>query len=142
MIMLDEPTAGVNPALTRSLLRDIQELRGEGMTIVFVEHDMDVVMRISDSVVCMAEGRETAEGPPASIGSNHAVIDAHHGRRGGGEGEMSAGLPLLAAQDIVTGYLSETARRSLGTACADGQCRWRPGRSDLVVLFAGCRPCG
>jgi neutral amino acid transport system ATP-binding protein len=90
MIMLDEPTAGVNPALTQSLLRHILQLRDEGMTILFVEHDMDVVMGISDWVVCMAEGRVIAEGPPVSIGANHAVIDAylgaHHGRRGGGEG--------------------------------------------------------
>jgi len=90
MIMLDEPTAGVNPALTQSLLGHIQQLRDEGMTIVFVEHDMDVVMEISDWVVCMAEGRVIAEGPPASIGANRAVIDAylgaHHGRRGGDEG--------------------------------------------------------
>lgn len=89
MIMLDEPTAGVNPALTQSLLRHIQQLRDEGMTILFVEHDMDVVMRISDWVVCMAEGRVIAEGPPASIGSNRAVVDAylgaHHGRRAGEE---------------------------------------------------------
>jgi neutral amino acid transport system ATP-binding protein len=89
MIMLDEPTAGVNPALTQSLLGHIQQLRDEGMTILFVEHDMDVVMGISDWVVCMAEGRVIAEGPPASIGSNHAVIDAylgaHHGRRAGKE---------------------------------------------------------
>ena len=90
MIMLDEPTAGVNPALTQSLLRHIQQLRDEGMTILFVEHDMDVVMGISDWVVCMAEGRVIAEGPPASVGSNQAVIDAylgaHHGRRAGSEG--------------------------------------------------------
>ncbi len=90
MIMLDEPMAGVNPALTQSLLRHIQQLRDEGMTILFVEHDMDVVMGISDWVVCMAEGRVIAEGPAASIGSNHAVIDAylgaHHGRRAGDEG--------------------------------------------------------
>jgi neutral amino acid transport system ATP-binding protein len=89
MIMLDEPTAGVNPALTQSLLRHIQQLRDEGMTILFVEHDMDVVMGISDWVVCMAEGRVIAEGPPASIGSNRAVVDAylgaHHGRRAGEE---------------------------------------------------------
>jgi len=59
------------------------------MTILFVEHDMDVVMGISDWVVCMAEGRVIAEGPPASIGSNRAVVDAylgaHHGRRAGEE---------------------------------------------------------
>ena len=89
MIMLDEPTAGVNPALTQSLLRHIQQLRDEGMTILFVEHNMDVVMGISDWVVCMAEGGVIAEGPPASIGSNRAVVDAylgaHHGRRAGDE---------------------------------------------------------
>jgi neutral amino acid transport system ATP-binding protein len=75
--------------LTQSLLRHIQQLRDGGMTILFVEHDMDVVMGISDWVVCMAEGRVIAEGPTASIGSNHAVIDAylgaHHGRRAGEE---------------------------------------------------------
>ena len=88
MIMLDEPMAGVNPALTQSLLGHIRRLRDEGMTILFVEHDMDVVMGISDWVACMAQGRLIAEGPPASIGSDRAVIDAylgaHHGRRAGG----------------------------------------------------------
>jgi len=87
MIMLDEPMAGVNPALTQSLLGHIRRLRDEGMTILFVEHDMDVVMGISDWVACMAQGRLIAEGPPASIGSDRAVIDAylgaHHGRRAG-----------------------------------------------------------
>jgi branched-chain amino acid transport system ATP-binding protein len=90
MIMLDEPMAGVNPVLTQSLLGHIMKLRDEGMTILFVEHDMDVVMGISDWVVCMAEGQLIAEGPPGSIGSDRAVIDAylgtHHGRRAGGEG--------------------------------------------------------
>jgi branched-chain amino acid transport system ATP-binding protein len=89
MVMLDEPMAGVNPVLTQALLAHIRQLRDDGMTILFVEHDMDVVMGISDWVVCMAGGRIIAEGPPASIGSNHAVIDAylgtHHGRRAGGE---------------------------------------------------------
>lgn len=89
MIMLDEPMAGINPALTQTLLRHITKLRDEGMTILFVEHDMDVVMGISDWVVCMAQGQVIAEGPPASIGSDRAVIDAylgaHHGRRAGGE---------------------------------------------------------
>ena len=79
MIMLDEPMAGVNPALTQSLLHHVTALRDEGMTVVFVEHDMDVVMGISDWVVCMAEGRIIAEGTPDTIGSNPAVIDAYLG---------------------------------------------------------------
>ena len=64
LIMLDEPMAGVNPALTQSLLGHVKDLRAEGMTVMFVEHDMDVVYDISDWVVVMAEGRVIAEGPP------------------------------------------------------------------------------
>jgi len=80
LIMLDEPMAGVNPALAQSLLTHVVGLRDQGMSVVFVEHDMDAVMEISDWVVCMAEGRIIAEGPPASIGTNSAVIDAYLGR--------------------------------------------------------------
>jgi branched-chain amino acid transport system ATP-binding protein len=80
LVMLDEPMAGVNPALTQSLLQHIKDLRGEGMTVVFVEHDMDVVYDISDWVVVLAEGRVIAEGPPDSIGTNPLVIDAYLGR--------------------------------------------------------------
>ncbi len=79
LIMLDEPMAGVNPALTQSLLGHIKSLRTEGRTVLFVEHDMDVVQDISDWVVVMAEGRVIAEGPPRSIGSNKEVIDAYLG---------------------------------------------------------------
>ena len=79
MVMLDEPMAGVNPALKQSLLEHVKGLRDEGMTVLFVEHDMDMVQEISDWVVVMAEGRIIAEGPPASIGENQAVVDAYLG---------------------------------------------------------------
>lgn len=79
MIMLDEPMAGVNPALTQSLLGHIQSLRDEGMTVLFVEHDMHVVRHISDWVAVMAEGRLVAEGPADTVMSNPAVIDAYLG---------------------------------------------------------------
>ena len=79
MIMLDEPMAGVNPALTQSLLGHIQSLRDEGMTVLFVEHDMHMVRHISDWVVVMAEGRIIAEGPADSVMSNPAVVDAYLG---------------------------------------------------------------
>ncbi len=79
MVMLDEPMAGVNPALTQSLLRHVKDLRAEGMSVMFVEHDMDVVHDISDWVVVMAEGRLIAEGTPDAISSNDAVIDAYLG---------------------------------------------------------------
>ena len=79
MIMLDEPMAGVNPALTQSLLGHIQNLRDEGMTVLFVEHDMHVVRHISDWVCVMAEGRMVAEGSADGVMSNPAVIDAYLG---------------------------------------------------------------
>ena len=79
MVMLDEPMAGVNPALTQSLLEHIKGLKSEGMTVLFVEHDMHMVRNISDWVIVMAEGKIVAEGPPNEVMKNPAVIDAYLG---------------------------------------------------------------
>ncbi len=79
MVMLDEPMAGVNPALTQSLLGHVKDLREQGMTVLFVEHDMDMVRDISDWVVVMAQGRIVAEGPPDVVMADQAVIDAYLG---------------------------------------------------------------
>ena len=79
MVMLDEPMAGVNPALTQSLLGHVKDLREQGMTVLFVEHDMDMVRDISDWVLVMAQGRLVAEGPPDAVMANPAVIDAYLG---------------------------------------------------------------
>ncbi len=83
LIMLDEPTAGVNPALTQSLLGHITGLRDAGLSVVFIEHDMDVVQEISDWVVCMSQGQVIAEGPPGVVARNKAVIDAYLGEHHG-----------------------------------------------------------
>ncbi|WP_199850729.1 ABC transporter ATP-binding protein [Thermobifida fusca] len=79
MIMLDEPMAGVNPALVQSLLEHITALRDEGMTVLFVEHDMDVIMGISDWIVVLSEGKVIAEGRPSDIRADQRVIDAYLG---------------------------------------------------------------
>ena len=79
IVMLDEPMAGVNPALKQSLLEHIREVKTDGTTVLFVEHDMDMVRDISDWVVVMAEGQIIAEGTHHSIGQNKAVIDAYLG---------------------------------------------------------------
>jgi neutral amino acid transport system ATP-binding protein len=79
VVMLDEPMAGVNPALTESLLHHVKSLRDDGMTVVFVEHDMDVIRDISDWVVVMAQGRVIAEGQPEALSSNKLVVDAYLG---------------------------------------------------------------
>jgi neutral amino acid transport system ATP-binding protein len=78
-MLLDEPVAGVNPALVQSLLDHIRGLRDQGRTVLFVEHDMDVVMGISDWVICMAQGKVIAEGPPQSVAANPLVVDAYLG---------------------------------------------------------------
>ncbi len=79
LVMLDEPMAGVNPALTQSLLDHIKELKNTGTTVLFVEHDMHMVRHISDWVVVMAEGKVVAEGPPSTVMKDQAVIDAYLG---------------------------------------------------------------
>ncbi|MDW4573954.1 ABC transporter ATP-binding protein [Microbacterium sp. M3] len=79
LVMLDEPMAGVNPALTQSLLDHILDLKEEGMTVLFVEHDMHMVRHIADWVVVMAEGKIVAEGDPDTVMKNPAVIDAYLG---------------------------------------------------------------
>ena len=79
LVMLDEPMAGVNPALTQSLLDHILDLKDLGMTVLFVEHDMHMVRHIADWVVVMAEGRVVAEGPPETVMHDQAVIDAYLG---------------------------------------------------------------
>jgi len=79
LVMLDEPMAGVNPALKQSLLGHVKSLRDDGRTVLFVEHDMDMVRDISDWVIVMAQGQVIAEGPPHSVMSDQRVIDAYLG---------------------------------------------------------------
>ncbi len=103
MVMLDEPMAGVNPALTQSLLGHITGLRDEGMTVLFVEHDMHMVRHISDWVVVMAEGRIVAEGPPETIMQDQAVVDAYLGAHH----DTDLGDDRLLEEDVVEQYEAE-----------------------------------
>jgi neutral amino acid transport system ATP-binding protein len=81
MILLDEPMAGVAPVLGEQLLDHIRELRERrGVTVLVIEHDMDVVMTISDRVIVMDEGHVIAEGPPDAIQRDERVIEAYLGR--------------------------------------------------------------
>jgi neutral amino acid transport system ATP-binding protein len=117
LVMLDEPMAGVNPALTQSLLDHILDLKDEGMTVLFVEHDMHVVRHIADWVVVMAEGRIVAEGAPETVMKDPAVIDAYLGAHqdldlGVVTGRYAAegGQPALTAEEIIAEGEAELAQ--------------------------------
>jgi branched-chain amino acid transport system ATP-binding protein len=79
LLMLDEPTAGVNPALTDRLLDRIRALNDEGRTVFLIEHDIDLVMRECDHVVVMHNGSTLATGTPEEVRANDRVIDAYLG---------------------------------------------------------------
>ena len=101
LIMLDEPMAGVNPALTESLLDHIIDLKKEGMTVLFVEHDVAMVRKISDWVIVMAEGKIVAEGLPDEVLKESAVIDAYLGSHQDSDLGVATGriaLPSAAAK--------------------------------------------
>jgi branched-chain amino acid transport system ATP-binding protein len=77
--MLDEPAGGVNPALLERMVDRIRRLNADGLTFLLVEHNMDLVMDISDSVIVMAHGQVLMQGTPQEVQSDGRVLDAYLG---------------------------------------------------------------
>lgn len=79
LILLDEPAAGINPTMLNKVAKIIKELKKKGKTILFIEHDMNFVMKLADKVVVLDYGEEIAVGKPKEIQKNQKVIDAYLG---------------------------------------------------------------
>ncbi len=81
ILLLDEPIAGVNPTMTKQILTLITSLNRKGMTIVIIEHNMNVMMNFCDRMVVLDYGKEIAAGKPSQIRKNKKVIEAYLGRK-------------------------------------------------------------
>jgi len=80
MLLLDEPVSGMNPSETARFIRLVEKIGASGVTILLVEHDMPMVMEVSDRIVVLNYGRIIAEGSPAEIQNNPEVIRAYLGQ--------------------------------------------------------------
>lgn len=142
VVMLDEPMAGVNPALTQSLLGHVQDLREEGTTVVFVEHDMHMVRHVSDWVVVMAQGQVVAEGPPTTIMQDQAVVDAYLGAHH----DTDLGDDALLADDVLAGLEAEVRAETLAAGPAQAARTTEPATTEpattepLTTEYAEERP--
>jgi branched-chain amino acid transport system ATP-binding protein len=90
LLLLDEPTAGMNPTETTEMQGLVAELKAEGLTILLIEHKLEMVMRLSDRVIVMDEGKKIAEGPGEQVRTDPKVIEAYLGHGLSKEQESAA----------------------------------------------------
>ena len=81
LLLLDEPVSGMNPVETESFMAKLAEIRALGITVLLVEHDMKMVMGVSDRIVCLSQGKVIASGTPAEIRRDPEVIRAYLGEK-------------------------------------------------------------
>ncbi|MGH2689566.1 MAG: ABC transporter ATP-binding protein, partial [Actinomycetota bacterium] len=79
LLLLDEPASGLTPVETRQLIEDLRGLRDEGLTLMIIEHDMNVAMGLSDRIVVLNFGEKIAEGPPGEVRASPEVVKAYLG---------------------------------------------------------------
>jgi len=101
LLLLDEPAAGANPYESAVLVELIQDIRRSGVTVVLVEHDMSVVMRLSDGVTVLDQGRKLVEGTPDHVRNDSRVIEAYLGRDTGAASRKRTEAPAGGARRVL-----------------------------------------
>ena len=122
MLLLDEAMAGLTPTEVREAIELVRRIHGGGITIVIVEHIMEVIVSLAQQVVVFHQGREIARGTPREVTSNQAVIEAYLGRRKVRHG--TAHEPALLEIEPSRGALRRPDRRGRRLARSAARARW------------------
>ncbi len=126
VLALDEPAAGLDPTDRKALGKLLQQIAAAGVAVILIEHDMQLVMGISDRVIVLDAGAKIAEGPPAAVASDPAVLKAYIGEgiptaRSRSRALEAEDLSVLAAKDVSAGYGAAPVLRSVSLDVRQGE---------------------